>query len=46
MRYLNGLRNIQSDQGFMEYINGFALLEPNQILRTQPVYSKPYNLGI
>jgi hypothetical protein len=46
MRYLNGLRNIQSDQGFMEYINESGLLSPNQILRTQPVYSKPYNLGI
>lgn len=45
-RYLNGLRNLQSDQGFSEYLNGFVLSKPDHVLQTQPVYSKPYNLGI
>lgn len=45
MDYLRGFRSLQSDRGFIEYLNGFALSQPDFLLQTKPVYSKPYNLG-
>lgn len=45
MNYLNGFRSVQSERGFVEYLNGFALSKPDYLLQTKPVYSKPYNLG-
>jgi hypothetical protein len=46
LKYVNGFKTIQSDKGFSRYLNESVLMAPDQLLRTMPVYSKAYNLGL
>lgn len=46
VKYVKGLYNIVQEKPFKEFMNAFALTQPDRILQTVPVYSKPYNLGV
>lgn len=45
VKYIRGLHNVIQERPFREFMDAFGLTTPGEILRTQPVYSKPYNLG-
>ena len=45
IKYIKGLYNIVQEKSFREFMNAFGLTEPEKILQTVPIYSKPYNLG-
>lgn len=46
VKYIKGLYNIVQERPFREFMDAFGLAKPGEILRTKPVYSKPYNLGV
>lgn len=45
LNYIKGIYNLASDKPFLEYLNAFVAVSPNQLLRTKGVFSKHYCLG-
>lgn len=46
IKYITGLYSIVQERPFREFMDAFGLLDPGEVLRTKPVYSKPFNLGV
>lgn len=46
IRFLRGMHNVISDSGFLEFLNQQILQTPNNILMSNPNWSKSYNIGI